>query len=145
MPVVGVGSMRMIVGPGIVAMHVTVRAHHRGLVPMVVMAIVVPVSVLVLDRLVGVTVIVPFGEMKIDAHSEERGRHDGDGSRRPIAHRPSRGGPHEGGKREDRACATGTDPALREKVEAKAESVASRSDRDEPEGGCGLGELVAQQ
>ena len=145
MPVMGIGSVRMIVGPVIVTMRVTVLTLDRRLMWMVVMAIVVPVSVLVFDRLVGVTVIVTFGEMKINAHSEERGRHERDRPRRSIAHRPSRGGPHEGGEREDRACATGTDPALRKKVEAKAESVARRSDRDEPEGGFDLGELVAQQ
>jgi len=130
-------------GADVVAMRVAMLALHRRLVRMVVVAIIVPVGVLVIDRLVGMQVAVAFGQMKANAHGEERRRDGGREPRRPIAHRPCRRSADEGGKREDRSGTTGADSALSKEVKAQTEAVARRADREEAKHRRGAWEPLA--
>ena len=63
MPVVSVGTVRVLVSKRFVTMRVAVLHTDFGVVRMVVMAIVVSVGVLVLDALVRMTMLVLLGHV----------------------------------------------------------------------------------
>jgi len=71
---VKVGSVRMIVLASLVHMKMAVFPRHCWEMLVVVVSVIVPVGVLVQERLVRVPVPVLFGEMQIDAkHEAQRG------------------------------------------------------------------------
>lgn len=114
----------MIVLLRFVAMGVGVNTNDGGLVTMVVVPVVVAVGVLVLDRFVAVPVVVALGEVEKGGNAEEQAR-QGD-ERRPaaVAEEKGGGGSQEGRQREERACSSGAQCALRAQVQAQAEAVA---------------------
>jgi hypothetical protein len=81
--VVQVGRVRMLVDERFVPMGVRMLALGRVLVEMIVVPVVVPMSVIVLDRTVRVNVLVAFGQVKDDAHRAQRS-----GDHRPRPSRP---------------------------------------------------------
>ena len=67
---VGVGEPRVLV-------RVRVLAGERRIVRVIVVAVVVPVHVIVLERLVDVRVVVALGEVQVDTGHEQRRRGQG--------------------------------------------------------------------
>jgi hypothetical protein len=72
-PVVKVLAVLVVVGDGIMTVRMAVRADRHPVVAVVVMAVVVAVHVLVLQRLVGVAVAVPFRDVQRDPDHHQRG------------------------------------------------------------------------
>ena len=84
MIVMHVGRMIVIVDHAIVTMRMTVLpSYFLGVrMPMLMMPIVVPMGVLMLDRIVGMLVMMLLGEVKSDTGREEHPRDRG--LRRPL-------------------------------------------------------------
>ena len=72
MPVMGVRHMRMAVALGLVPVPMAVRAFGHRVVPMVVMPVIVPVCVLVFQRLVLMLMVVRLGQVQRDAQQHQQ-------------------------------------------------------------------------
>jgi hypothetical protein len=68
---VNVGTVRVFVDSGVVAMRVTVLSAHWKIVVMVVMSVVVSVSVLVGDWLMRMAVTVALRQMQVHADAKQ--------------------------------------------------------------------------
>jgi len=117
MLVVHVGRVGMIVRHRFVSVRMAVLAFERRIVRVGVMAVVVPVQMLVLDRLVGVGVPVRFSRVQVDGEAEEKGRHEQKGATRLLADRNREGRAGERRDREDRRRSSRADRALCADVE----------------------------
>ena len=110
--VVKIGVVRMTVTQRRVDVPVAVRLLHVGTGDvLVLMMFVVPMKMVVLERLVDVLVLVALGEMKPHAHRHQRGRDHEPCRHRLEQHddRPDRA--HERRRREVRASAGGAQHA----------------------------------
>jgi hypothetical protein len=133
MLVMHVRRMRMAVRPLFMTMKVVVLTGEGRMVNMIVVAIVMTVSVIVLDHMVGVQMKVLLGQMQIHADAKEDRCTERRPIGRPAAHRPGGAGASEGSNGKDRSGSTCAHRSLCEKVQAKAKTVADGS--AEKEGG----------
>lgn len=101
MSMMNVRAVRVIVLDPVMSMGVGVFADEGGIVDMVVVSVVVPVGVLVLERLVGMPVSVALGEVQVDAKPEQRRRHGGERARAVSTETPRQSRPHERRQRKD--------------------------------------------
>ena len=101
------------------------------------MPVVVPVRMLVLQRIVPVLVAMRFGQMQHDAgqHQNAAGGHRPRG--RTVAQCQRQRSTDEGCEGKDRAGARGAEGTLREQIKAQAQPVADRADREQREHRCG--------
>src|SRR5262245_6120957 len=106
-------------------------AGERRIVCVKVMAIVVAMQMIVLDRFVRVTMPVSLAGVEVDPEPEQRSCRDRKRTGVPVAKCPRESGPDERCERKDRARATRSDAALREQVEIQARAVAGRAARKE--------------
>ena len=126
MVVVHVG--RVLVRVRDLSVHVTVRVltDEWRVVFVVVMTIVMTVRVLVLGGLVHVRMPVLLGRMQIDTNTEADGGNRGKDCRVAVAENPRDASSDERREREHGSGTRCTDAALREQIEAQAETVTRR-------------------
>ena len=117
-----------------VPVRVAVFPFDRRIVHVIMVSVVVAMSVLVLQLLVGVTVLVLFGEVKIERYDEQECRDDRQRANGSISQEPSCNGTDEGSYGKNGACPTGPDRALGSQVESEADAVAQGPARQQQEG-----------
>ena len=110
---------------------VTVHADHLGDVDVAMVPVVMAVSMFMLDRVVHVLVPMRLGQMQHDAcdHEPCTGQHPDAAA--ALAQRERQCGTEKRGEREDRRGARGTERALREQIEAQAQSVPGGPDQQQ--------------
>src|SRR5262245_46518910 len=109
---VQVGRVLVRVLAPLVAMAMGVLPAHRGLVDVVVVAVVVAMGVPGLERLVEVRVRVPLAGVQPDAECERRAPADRERARRAVPEEPRERRPEERPDGEERPGARGADAAL---------------------------------
>jgi hypothetical protein len=70
-PVMEIGAVGVRVLGRVVQMGMAVRSEHRGGVRVRVVSVIVPMRVLVLDRHVPVSMVMPLRDVQVDGHAEE--------------------------------------------------------------------------
>ena len=96
---------------------VCVLADHRRLMGMVVMPVVMPVHVVMLDRLVNMGVFVALGQMQAHTDGKQHRGPERPAGQRAAAHRNRDRGAEKRCDRKHRAGTRGSDRALREQVQ----------------------------
>ena len=129
--VMNVGGVLVLVLDALVTMHMRVLSDERRVMDVRVVAVIVAMKVLVLERFVNVPVSVFLADMEIHAQREHPGSCDRERSRVTIAERPCEGGADERSEREHRTGATGADSTLCVQIEIEARAVAGGTTRDE--------------
>ena len=114
-------------------MRMAVRAVRHVGVRVLVVAVVVPMRMLVVERVVDVLVRVALRKVQNDAGEHERAAGDEEHVARAIAEGEGQRGADERREREHRTGARRAERALGEQVEAQADAVAGGADREQPE------------
>ena len=131
--VVLIGRVGVSVGERCVMMPVAVSTVRHRDVRVLVVGIVMPVGVFMLHREVQVLVRVALAQMQPDAGEHQSGTRPYPRARVALAHRDRQQRAYEWRQREDRSGAGRAKSPLREQIQAQAETVAARTEREQPD------------
>ena len=123
MQMVDVGPVRMGMPQRFMPVAVAVRPDRDRFMAMRMVAIVMPVGVLMLERLVLMFVLVRLRQVQQDAAEHQRAGRQHQDARSALAQRPGTQGADEGREGKHRPGARGTESPLRQQVAAQAQAV----------------------